>query len=79
MPEEHTESVHELVEKRDALLRLKEAIEKRIGNISKEEQRELDALVERSFNPRGSEVPDALSGSASVAAKTLACGDAVNR
>ena len=27
----------------------------------------------------GSEVPDALSGSASVAAKTLVCGDAVNR
>lgn len=52
MPEESGESLSELLEHRDALLHLKEAIAKRIENISKEEQMEVDALVDRSFNPK---------------------------
>ncbi len=52
MPEERTESVRELVEKRDDLLRLKEAIEKRIANISKEEQLEVEALSKRALDPK---------------------------
>jgi hypothetical protein len=50
--EKPTESVQELIEKRDNLLRLKEAIERRVANISKEEQLEVDALVKRSFDPK---------------------------
>ena len=52
MSEESEKSVRELIEERDALLRLKEAIAKRIANVSKEEQMELDALVQRSLNPQ---------------------------
>lgn len=52
MSEENSESVRELIEKRDALLRLREAIDKRIAGISKEEQREINALVKRSFDPQ---------------------------
>ncbi len=50
--EEPNESVKALIEKRNALLRLQEAIEKRIAGVSKEEQREIDALVKRSFDPK---------------------------
>jgi hypothetical protein len=52
MSEEQPKSLRELIEGRDTLLGLKEAIEKRIANISKEEQREVDSLVSRSFNPQ---------------------------
>jgi hypothetical protein len=50
MPDE--KSLSELLEKREALLALKAAIEKRIANVSEEEQREIDALVSRSFDPQ---------------------------
>jgi len=51
MPEEHTESVRELAEKRDNLLRLKEAIERRMANTSKEEKLELEVFSKRALNP----------------------------
>jgi hypothetical protein len=52
MSEEHTKSLDELMEDREALLALKEAIEKRVANTSKEEQMEVDSLVRRSFDPQ---------------------------
>jgi hypothetical protein len=52
MSEEREKSVRELIEQRDNLVALKEAIAKRIANISKEEQMEVDALVKRSFDPQ---------------------------
>ena len=52
MPEESSKSVDALIEKRDKLLQLQEAIEKRIAGVNKEEQREIDALTKRSFDPQ---------------------------
>ena len=53
MPDEPTKSVPELLKERESLLRLKEAMEKRLANIhSKEEQREVEALSERALNPQ---------------------------
>ena len=52
MSEAPKKSVQELIAERDSLVALKEAIAKRIENISKEEQMEADALVKRSFDPQ---------------------------
>jgi hypothetical protein len=52
MPEDPNESVDALIEKRDRLLQFQEAIEKRIAGVSKEEQREIDAMTKRSFDPQ---------------------------
>jgi hypothetical protein len=53
MPDEPTESLPKLLKDRQSLLRLKEAMEKRLANIhSKEEEREVDALVKRAFDPQ---------------------------
>ena len=45
-------SINEVLEKPDSLLWLQVAIEKRIANVSKEEQREIDALIQRALNPQ---------------------------
>jgi len=45
-------SINEVLEKPDSLLWLQVAIEKRIANVSKEEQREIDALILRALKPR---------------------------
>jgi hypothetical protein len=45
-------SVKESVEKPDSLLWLQRAIEKRISNASKEEQREIDTLIQRALEPQ---------------------------
>jgi hypothetical protein len=50
--EEPEKSVAELIKDRDALVALRDAMNKRIANISEEEQAEVDALVNRSFNPQ---------------------------
>ncbi len=52
MSEAPKKSVRELIEDRDALVALREAIAERIENISKEEQMEVDALVKKSFDPQ---------------------------
>jgi len=52
VPEAPKKSIEELIQDRDALVALREAIAKRIKNISKEEQMEVDALVNRSFHPQ---------------------------
>ena len=52
MSDESQKSVAELIKDRDALVALRDAIDKRIANITKEEQMELNALVERSFHPQ---------------------------
>jgi hypothetical protein len=44
-------SVNEVLEP-DSLVWLQVAIEKRIANVSKEEQREIDALIQRALNPQ---------------------------
>jgi hypothetical protein len=52
MLDEPTKTVPELLEERESLLQLKEAMEKRLANIhGKEEQRE-EALSERALNPQ---------------------------
>ena len=51
MTEEQTESPHELIEKRDALLKLKEAIDNRIASLSREEALEVESLSRRALNP----------------------------
>jgi hypothetical protein len=50
--EQHKKSLRELIEKRDRVQSLKEAFEKRIANISKEEQLEVEALSKRALNPQ---------------------------
>jgi hypothetical protein len=45
-------SINEVLEKPDSLLWLQVAIEKRIANVSKEEQREIDTLIQRALNPQ---------------------------
>jgi len=45
-------SINEALEKPDSLLWLQGAIEIRIANVSKEEQREIDALIHRALNPQ---------------------------
>jgi hypothetical protein len=52
MSEEQPKSLRELIEDRDSLVRLRDAVDKRIANISKEEQMEVDSLVRRSFDPQ---------------------------
>jgi hypothetical protein len=44
--------INEVLEKPDSLLWLQGAIEKRIANVSNEEQREIDALIQRALNPQ---------------------------
>jgi len=45
-------TMDEVVEDHNSLLWLQRAIEKRIANISREEQRELDALIQRALKPQ---------------------------
>jgi hypothetical protein len=52
MSEDANKSARELIEERDDLVALQEAIKKRIANISEEEQMEMDALVKRSLDPQ---------------------------
>ncbi len=52
MPQEPSEPVDALTEKRDRLLQLQKAIENRTAGISKEEQREINAPTKRSFDPQ---------------------------
>ena len=44
--------INEILEKSDSLVWLQGAIEKRFANVSKEEQREIDALIQRALNPQ---------------------------
>jgi hypothetical protein len=44
-------SINEVLEKPDSLVWLQVAIEKRIANVSKEEQREIDAFILRALKP----------------------------
>jgi hypothetical protein len=50
--EQSKKSLRELIEQRDKVQSLKEAIEKRIANVSKEEQLEVEALSKRAINPQ---------------------------
>jgi hypothetical protein len=50
--EKPNKSLRELIEKRDKLRTLKEAIKKRIANISKDERLEVEALSKRAINPQ---------------------------
>jgi hypothetical protein len=52
MAEEKTKSLSELTEKRDALLNLREAIEKRITNLRGQERLEVESLSNRALNPQ---------------------------
>ena len=45
-------AMYEVVEKPDSLLWVQRAIEKRIANTSREEQREIDALIHRALEPQ---------------------------
>lgn len=45
-------SINEVLEKPDSLLWLQVAIEKRIANVSKEEQTEIDAFIQRALKPQ---------------------------
>jgi hypothetical protein len=49
--EKQPESLDELVAKRDALLKLKEAINNRLANLSREEILEMESLSRRGLNP----------------------------
>ena len=49
---EEQPTIEELLEKRDSLLLLKEAIEKRIANISEVEKLEVEALSNRAIQPQ---------------------------
>jgi len=50
MPEE-SESLDELIARRDDLIRLQEAMQKRLASATKEEQLELEALSKRAIKP----------------------------
>ena len=45
-------SMNEVAEEHDSLLWVQRAIEKRISNVSREEQREIDALIHRALEPQ---------------------------
>lgn len=45
-------SINEILEEPDSLLWLQVAIEKRIANVSKEEQTEIDAFIQRALKPQ---------------------------
>jgi hypothetical protein len=45
-------SINEVLEKPDSLVWLQVAIEKRIANVSKQEQREIDAFILRALKPQ---------------------------
>lgn len=51
MVKEDKPTTEELTERRDALLRLKEAIENRLASASKEEKIKVEALSKRAINP----------------------------
>ncbi len=44
--------INELVEEHNSLLWVQRAIEKRISNVSREGQREIDALIQRALEPQ---------------------------
>jgi hypothetical protein len=52
MAKDKTQSLSELIEKRDAFLNLKEAIEKRITNLSGRERLKVESLSNRALNPQ---------------------------